>query len=239
MTCALAIFVKTPALSPVKSRLWPALGRRCAESLYLISAEAVASVAEVAMRRSHLTSYWAVAESAAMDDNVWVDLPNVSQGTGRLGERMSHVYRTLRKRHRGVILIGADAPQIVPEALETASRWLLPQESRLVIGRAHDGGFWLFGGNVDLPETAWTRPQYSASNTAVQFVHGMRDYGRWLELESLRDIDTAGDIPHAAASLAAIRTPTDAQLRVSTWLATLPVGIAASPSMPRDAQHEP
>jgi glycosyltransferase A (GT-A) superfamily protein (DUF2064 family) len=225
MSCAVAIFVKTPTLSPAKSRLWPALGRRCAESLYLISAEAVASVADKAQRHGSLTSYWAVEELAALDDNLWIDLPRVSQGTGTLGERMSHVYRTLRKRHRGVMLFGADAPQITPESLETGSRWLLSDELRLVIGRAHDGGFWLFGGNVDLPEPVWTRPQYSASDTAGQFVRGMRDYGRWLELERMHDIRTSDDIPHALAALATLKAPTAAQRRMSQWLATLRAGV--------------
>ncbi len=232
MTCAVAIFVKTPTLSPVKSRLWPALGRRCAESLYLISAEAVASVAEETQRHASLTAYWAVAESAALDDNAWIDLPCVAQGTGTLGERMAHVYRTLRKRHRGAMLIGADAPQIVPESLETATRWLLSVESRLVIGRAVDGGFWLFGGNVDLPEAAWTRPQYSVSDTADQFVHGMRDYGHWLELERLRDIDTAADLEDARTRLAALCAPTAAQARVRDWLQELDLWMQPQPVRP-------
>ena len=233
MSCAVAIFVKTPTLSPVKSRLWPALGRRCAETLHLISAEAVASIAQEAQRRSCLTPYWAVAELAARYDNMWVDLPCVSQGTGSLGERMSHVYRTLRKRHHGAMLIGADAPQIASESLEAASRWLQSDEPRLVIGRAHDGGFWLFGGNVDLPEPAWTSPHYSASDTAAQFVRGMRDYGRWLELERMHDIDTADDIPHALASLAAIKAPTAAQGRVLQWLAALPAHVDTCDSIQR------
>ena len=45
MRCGVAIFVKTPSLSAVKTRLWPGIGRRNAEALYLSSAQAVASVA--------------------------------------------------------------------------------------------------------------------------------------------------------------------------------------------------
>ncbi|MEJ7745540.1 MAG: DUF2064 domain-containing protein [Luteimonas sp.] len=221
MTCGVGIFVKTPNLSPVKTRLWPALGRRCAESLYLISAEAVASVAEEARRRVGLTPYWAVAEASALDGDAWLDLPHVRQGTGCLGERMGHVYRTLRQRHRGAILIGADAPQIVPEALERAAQWLASIESRLVIGRALDGGFWLFGGNIDLPERAWTNPQYSSADTAAQFVRAMGGAGRWLELETLADIDTAADLPGAHAHLSGLAAPTVAQVRVRDWLGQL------------------
>lgn len=221
MSCGVGIFVKTPHLSPVKTRLWPALGRRCAESLYLICAEAVASVTEEARRRVDLTPYWAVAEASALHGDAWIDLMHVSQGIGSLGERMGHVYRSLRQRHRAAILIGADAPQIVPEALERAARWLASTESRLVIGRALDGGFWLFGGNVDLPTHAWTRPQYSSADTAAQFVRAMRGAGRWLELETLADLDTADDLPCAHAHLSGLASPTPAQARVRDWLGQL------------------
>ncbi len=165
MSCGIGIFVKTPSLSPVKTRLWPGLGRSCSEALYLVSAEAVASVAETARRGANLQPYWAVAEAAAMQSDAWADLPHLSQGVGSLGERMAQVYRMLRLRHHSAILIGADTPQLVPEALERAAHWLASVESRLVIGRAHDGGFWLFGGNVALPDRAWLSAQYSTTDT--------------------------------------------------------------------------
>lgn len=221
MTCAVAIMVKTPHLSPVKTRLWPALGRRCSESLYLICAEAVASVAGHAHHHGKLTAYWAVAESAALDSNAWLDLPRIAQGPGSLGQRMAHVHRQLRSKHRGVILIGADAPQIVPQSFQHAAQWLDSIESRLVIGRALDGGFWLFGSNVDLPGQAWTRAQYSAPDTANQFVHAMRGYGRWRELEALRDIDTVSDLADARTHLAGLEAPTLAQVRLRDWLGEL------------------
>lgn len=215
MNCGIAIFVKTPALSPVKTRLWPGIGRRCAEALYLLSAEAVASVAQQA---SGVQPYWAVAETAALHSDAWLDLPHLSQGEGSLGERMAHVYRQLRKRHHAALLVGADAPQIIAASLRKAAEWLRCVDSRMVLGRADDGGFWLFGGNSPLPDRAWTNVRYSAPDTAMEFTHSMRDGGRWLELEPLRDIDTADDIPFAVASLAAIDAPTAAQVRLLQWL---------------------
>ena len=218
MSCGVAIFVKTPALSPVKTRLWPGLGRQCSEALYLISAEAVASVAEAARQRAGVQPYWAVAEAAAMHGDAWIGLPHLSQGTGSRGERMAQVYRALRARHHGAILSGAVTPQLVPAALERAADWLASAGSRLVIGRAHDGGFWLFGGNVALPDEGWLSPQYSCADTGDQFVAAMQGRGSWLQLETLRDIDTALDIPHVHASLAQLAAPTDAQRRLVDWL---------------------
>ena len=225
MSCGVAIFVKTPSLSPVKSRLWPGLGRRCSEALYLLSAESVASVAQSAQQRADVQPYWAVAEAAAMHSDAWVDLPHLAQGRGSLGERMAQVYRMLRERHRGAILIGADAPQLLPEALQRAADWLASDESRLVIGRARDGGFWLFGGNVALPDRAWLSIPYSTPDTGDRFVAAMHGYGRWLQLETLRDIDTATDLPDVHAHLAQLSARTGAQQRLLDWLDALPAAM--------------
>jgi len=225
MSCGIAIFVKTPSLSPVKTRLWPGLGRQCSEALYLLSAEAVASVAQAAQRRASVQPYWAVAEAAALHGDAWIDLPQLSQGAGSLGERMAQVYRMLRSRHHGAILIGADSPQLVPAALERAADWLASAESRLVIGRAQDGGFWLFGGNVALPDQAWLRAHYSTADTGDQFVAAMDGFGRWLQLETLRDIDTMLDLPGVYAHLSRLAAPTPAQRRMLDWLDALPTAM--------------
>ncbi|MBW3549325.1 MAG: DUF2064 domain-containing protein [Proteobacteria bacterium] len=227
MSCGIAIFVKTPSLSPVKTRLWPDLGQRCSEALYLVAAEAVASVAEAAQQRSGMQPYWAVAEAEALHSDAWIDLPHLSQGTGSLGSRMAQVYRLLRLRHHGAIVIGADSPQLVPAALERAADWLASSEPRLVIGRAQDGGFWLFGGNVALPDGAWLRPQYSSESTADQFIVAMQRFGRWLQLETLGDIDTATDLPDVHAHLSQLAAPTDAQRRLLDWLDALPSTMGA------------
>lgn len=229
MHCGIAIFVKTPALSPVKTRLWPGLGRPCSEALYLISAEAVASVAEAAQRGASLQPYWAVAEAEAMHSDAWADLPHLSQGAGSLGERMAQVYRLLRLRHHGAILVGADTPQLVPEALQRAANWLASVEARLVIGRAQDGGFWLFGGNVALPDQTWLGVHYSTADTGDQFVAAMQGFGRWLQLETLRDIDTAMDLPDVHAHLSQLAAPTPAQRRLLDWLDLLPSAMEVRP----------
>ena len=227
MSCGIAIFVKTPSLSPVKTRLWPDLGPSRAQALYLASAAAVASVAEAAQRDGSVQPYWAVAEAPQLTVDAWRGFPQLPQGEGSLGERMAQVYRLLRQRHRGAVLIGADTPQLVAAALASAAHWLQSDEPRLVIGRAHDGGFWLFGGNAALPESAWLEPSYSTAGTADEFVAAMRGHGRWLRLQTLRDIDTVDDLPHVRARLAALEVPTDAQRQLLAWLETSTGGPSA------------
>jgi rSAM/selenodomain-associated transferase 1 len=222
MSCGVAIFVKTPQLTPVKTRLWPCLGRSRAEALYRISAKAVASVVAQAGPVTKAQAYWAVAEEAAVHVEFWESIPCLAQGEGGLGERMAHVYAALRRRHYAAILVGADAPQITASHLRRATDWLDNSESRLVIGPAEDGGFWLFGGNCPLPASAWSQVHYSATDTAAQFVRAMDGVGPWRTLETLRDIDTARDLEPALAALTLLDMPTPAQAQLSAWLANLP-----------------
>lgn len=221
MSCGLAIFVKTPALTPVKTRLWPDVGRRRAEALYLVCAEAVASVAAQQGTTSGLQAYWAVAETRALHTDAWRDLPHLDQGGGSLGERMSRIYAQLRERHHAAILVGADAPQLDASMLRRASDWLCALEPRQVLGRAFDGGFWLFGANSPIETACWTRPAYSADDTAERFAHVMAGHGRRMELGWLHDLDTVRDLPSVLASLSVLPEPTTAQRRAIRWLTEL------------------
>jgi uncharacterized protein len=204
MSCAVAIFVKTPALSEVKTRLWPGIGRARAEQVHCASAQAVHSVVARASKSSELDGYWAVAEPLTSSSSHWSELVHVDQGEGSLGERMATVHRQLRGRYRGVILVGADAPQIEPDMLTEAAAWLASDSPRLAIGRALDGGFWLFGSNQDLPVAAWTRPQYSR-----------------IELQTLGDIDTSSDIGPVRACLESLPDATPEQTRLAELLGEL------------------
>lgn len=217
----LAIFVKTPDLSPVKTRLWPRIGQRCAEAFHLASAEAVASVAQRAQSQAPIRAHWAVAEAAAMHAACWSDLPRLHQGEGGLGERMRHIYERLLGQCGAALLIGADAPQISGSCLIRAAQWLRASEARLVIGRAHDGGFWIFGGNRPLPAIAWTSVQYSSPHTARDFLARMAPHGACLELNMLHDVDVFADLRPAFEQLAALTMPTEAQERLGHWISEL------------------
>ena len=222
-SCGLAVFVKTPSLSPIKTRLAADIGRGAAEMLYVALTRAVASIATQARAQAQagLCPYWAVAEDTAFSQSYWPIFDHVVQGEGSLGERMGMIYRALRERHRAVILIGADAPQLSAQSLGDAVQWLASDTPRHVIGRACDGGFWLFGSNTDISRSAWTAPEYSRPDTAERFMASIGDSAQWRELEVLRDIDTVSDIAPVLHALRSLTSLTPEQARLVRMLDTV------------------
>jgi len=107
MTAAVAIFVKTPGLSPVKTRLAAGVGVEAATEFHRLAAASVAGVARAC--GEEIVPYWAVAEQEALDAPAWRGFPTIWQGEGGLGARLDRIYATLLLRHGRVLLIGADA----------------------------------------------------------------------------------------------------------------------------------
>lgn len=223
MRPGLALFVKTPARSPVKTRLWPAIGREAAEALYLDCAAAGADIARSLHGAGLVHAYWAVAEAEApigangdeegRQANPWPELPCLSQGDGGLGERMATVYHELLARHGAALLIGTDVPQMPATAIAEACAVLVDGLADLVIGPSDDGGFWLVGGRIALPRSTWTVPRYSTGDAAADFLAALPVGLRVHHLLRLRDLDEAGDLAVVAAALREMPTPTPAQLR--------------------------
>ena len=213
---ALAIFVKTPGHSQVKSRLAADCGARYAQDWYRHAAAAVAAVAREAQARFGLAAYWAVAEPEALGE--WPGLPNIAQGEGGLGERMARVHAQLVAHHGFGILIGADAPQVSVALLGEARDWLASTSRRLALGPADDGGFWLFGANVTPPLAAWSIVQYSAAETARDLRNGMNELGAWHTLATLTDVDHGRDLPSVLHALETLPKPTAEQRALVEWM---------------------
>ena len=228
MSPGLALFVKTPGRSPVKSRLWPAIGREAAEALYLDCTTAVSEIALGLQGEGRAQAYWAVAEAerdgeadVATASHSWQSLPVVAQGDGGLGERMAQVYATLRARHGAALLIGTDLPQLSTEALANAARALVDGQADLVLGPSEDGGFWLVGGRVELPLAAWTAPRYSTPDARSDFLAALPQGLRVQTLDTAHDLDEPEDLAGVAAAQAALPRRTEAQERVSRRLDAL------------------
>ena len=216
MTGALAIFVKTPGRSVVKGRLAADCGQAYAQAWYQRAAAAVAAVARDAQVRLGLTAYWAVAEADARD--AWPGLPVIAQGGGGLGERMAHVHARLVARHGFGLLLGADAPQVSTDDLGEACDWLASPSPRFALGPAHDGGFWLFGGNVAPPLEAWNAVTYSEASTARELQTRMRELGDWCTLPALTDADHGRDLPAVLLALQALPEPVAEQRALADWM---------------------
>jgi glycosyltransferase A (GT-A) superfamily protein (DUF2064 family) len=211
MPAGIAIFVKTPGLSPLKTRLAATLGRAAAERWYALAATAVAEVCARASDRTGAPLYWAVAESHGLADHRWTGLPRLAQGPGDLGTRMANIHGLLVARHGGGMLLGADTPQIDAAEIEAALAWIANPDPRAMFGPAGDGGFWLYAGNRKLSDQTWQAPAYSSPNALA----GLRDgHPRTTVVKLIgvhRDVDTEADLAPCVAALAQLADPTPAQ----------------------------
>lgn len=220
MTAAIAIFVKTPGRSPVKTRLACGIGVAAAEAFHRLAARAVAGVARAA--GCGLEPYWAVAEDAALEDPCWSDLPCVRQGPGDLGARQDHVYSTLLRRYDEIFLTGADVPHMQPAHLRAGCRALATSGTSFVLGAAEDGGYWLFGGRATVPRDTWCGVTYSSPDTVGRLRAALQPFGDVALAPSLFDVDRPADLPRLAAALAALPAPLPAQRRLLDWLRSEP-----------------
>jgi uncharacterized protein len=218
MSGALAIFVKTPGHSPVKSRLAATVGVAIAEAWHRHAAAAVAEVAAAAARVDGAEVYWAVAERAAVGSDAWPHFPHLAQGEGGLGARMGRVHAALVRRHGHGLLLGADTPQLATADLAAALRWCAAPDAHQAIGPASDGGFWLYAGNRPTAIARWEAVSYSRSDTAPAFRTAFADRGDWLELPTLTDVDHGADLAAMRRELAALADPLPAQRALADWL---------------------
>lgn len=214
MSGGAAVFVKTPGLTPLKTRLAAGTNPAFAENWYRRAAMAVA---EVLREVAGLEPYWAVAEHAEECADAWPDLPLLEQGPGELGTRMGRVHGMLVARHGCGLLLGADTPQLDPAVLREALDWLASDAPRFVIGPAHDGGFWLLGGNRQPPQSDWSAAPCGRPDTARGFRTVMARHGAWRELPTLTDVDCADDLGPMLIELDALPAPGPAQCSLSRW----------------------
>ncbi len=228
---AVAIFVKTPGLSPVKTRLAHGIGSAHATEFHCRAAAAVGAVARAAA--PDVAPHWAVAEQDALAHPAWSAFPTLWQGDGDLGTRLDHVYAALLERHGSVLLIGADAPQVTPALLRNAARAVLEGRSPYAIGPATDGGFWLFGGRAPVPAAVWHSVAYSRADTGARLAEALRRFGSISWLPTLADTDKASDLPALVSALRGLRDPLPEQATLADWLRNL----RQTPASPELAQE--
>lgn len=195
MSIGLAIFVKTPGLSPVKTRLAKSVGREVAEDFYKLSLKATASFAKAIKGKiPELKIYWAVAEVEGLEKDLWNDFETIPQGDGTLGDRLSFVYDQMLNIHHSVCFIGADSPHL--DYLEISNyistlRKSSPQ--KFLLGETYDGGFYFFGGSQSIPKEIWTAVHYSTETTCHELCEDLNQVG-FIELLSENfDIDRVED----------------------------------------------
>ncbi len=189
---ALAIFVKTPKFSPIKTRLAESTSPDFASRFYELAILAANELATAAKHSGHFFPYWCVAEKEALNDLHWKSFPAIAQGEGGLGDRLHTIYHFLLKRHSKVFLIGCDCPHLSMREMASALDSL--RENSFVAGPARDGGFYLFGGKTPIERGAWNSVPYSSEETLSQLRACLTPLGDWGTLAPKTDVDTARDL---------------------------------------------
>ncbi len=214
---ALAIFVKTPGFSPVKTRLAARIGVSRAEEFYLHSIECTREYVNVACAQyPRIHPYWAVAEDGAAKS--WTGFPVVQQGSGSLGSRLSYVYRQLLAVHPWVFFIGADSPHLAPEMLVRAMKKAEVDSTDFVLGPTDDGGFYVFGGSRPVSANVWEHIPYSAGDTAHKLKCALEKLGRVADLPKSFDVDEAEDLAQLKSDLNRRASLLRSQTALLGWL---------------------
>ncbi|MCB1616844.1 MAG: DUF2064 domain-containing protein [Pseudomonadales bacterium] len=202
---AVVVFVKTPGLSPVKTRLANTIGEASAIAFYLLSIEAIKSVLS-RLPIDRFECFWAVTEQKALKNPLWRDFTALYSGNDSpinadIGVRMSVIYHKLEKQYRNVVLLGADCPQITGLQIDRAQS-LNQQNNCTVIGPSNDGGFYLLCSHASISDNCWQNTTWSSPDTLSEFSKHLKTPN--MLLNPLTDIDTVQDIPNACREFAAL-----------------------------------
>ena len=186
MKIAIAIFVKTPGVSPLKTRLAATIGQDKAEYFYQLSLKCIINT----LNKTDITPFWAIAEKECLDHTLWSNFNRLHTGEGDLGDRQSHVYHKLLMQFDAVMLIGGDAPQLSENIIHQAKEALKSYD--FVMGPADDGGYYLLAGKKAIPSEVWSSTPWSHAQTKDTFIAQLDSKPH--ELSTLTDVDNEADL---------------------------------------------
>ncbi len=186
----LIIFTKNPEAGLVKTRLAQTVGDEKALEVYETLREHTALVtATVEAERQVYYSRFIPSSDLFFTSKFTFKL----QEGEDLGARMLHAIRTgFQTGFRHIVLIGTDCYELSSDTLNQAFNAL--ERSDAVIGPAIDGGFYLIGLNMLLPELFLNR-QWSTPEVCKETIEVLQRFAIPYELlTALSDIDTFDDL---------------------------------------------
>jgi rSAM/selenodomain-associated transferase 1 len=193
-TGTILLFAKASLPGEVKTRLIPAVGAEGAAMLYQeLLAGAAATASGVQGSRVELWCAPDTSHPGFRELSLQWGMTLHSQAGDDLGERMAHAATRGLAVSSRVILIGADCPALTRDYLSRAMA-SLERGVDAVIGPAEDGGYVLLGLRRFSPRLfsgiAWGGDSVLAQTRAV-----LRELAwRWVELETLWDLDRPADL---------------------------------------------
>jgi rSAM/selenodomain-associated transferase 1 len=194
---ALAIFCRAPRLGTVKTRLAASRGNEFALELYrvMLADSFTLGCALVPQVETFACFTPDDAFEAGGLQLLW-DGPRMAQCRGDLGARMLHCFQQLRMEGaERIVLLGSDSPDVPIQYLSAAFASL--EESDLVVGPSEDGGFYLIGASVPLPDSLFVGITWSSAEVYSRLVENLEHHTPRLSLATVppwRDVDDESDL---------------------------------------------
>jgi uncharacterized protein len=169
--CALAVMAKAPRPGKVKTRLAPPLTPDQAAAINICflrdTTENLATVAATG-KAAGVISYTPIGDEALFDNLLPSNFSLIPQRGDNFGERLLATTEDLLTcGYDSVCLIDSDSPTVPAAAFQQAVAELQKDGDRVVIGPAHDGGYYLLGLKHPHPEL-FTNIPWSTSTVFVE-----------------------------------------------------------------------
>ena len=199
---AVNVFARAPVPGRVKTRLIPALGARGAADLSRqMTRMTLRCVVEADVGPVTL---WCAPEPdaflRALAGEFRVALR--CQRGADLGERMHHALGDALAAHPGALVVGTDCPFLSGQDLHRARNRLFEHHDRVVLGPAHDGGYFLLAARA-IDASLFANMPWGGDEVLERTRLRLAALGwRWSELDPRHDIDRPGDLVRVAHLLA-------------------------------------
>lgn len=187
----LIIFVKAPRPGFVKTRLAATVGAETALDTYQTLVEVIRSNLEtISDVDLHFTPDDASDEIAPWLCENWTLSP---QAEGDLGNKLKHAFhRAFAQGAKRVAIIGSDCPYVAADDIRGAFSELSHHD--LVIGPAHDGGYWLIALNAPAPGL-FEEINWSTETVLQETLKKAKNEGLSIsQLRKLSDVDDVADL---------------------------------------------
>ncbi|MCZ7685157.1 MAG: TIGR04282 family arsenosugar biosynthesis glycosyltransferase [Sandaracinaceae bacterium] len=191
-----AVFTRAPRPGRVKTRLIPAVGAEGAAALQ--RAFLTDTLARLGSVPELEPAVWAASEEDAGELTGSLSLAVRAQPPGDLGERMCAALEEGIGRAGWAAVIGSDAPTLPASLLGAARRAL--EHAELVLGPAHDGGYYLIAARGRAPRLG-PSIRWSTRHALADTLAAARET-RVALLAPWYDVDTPEDLRLLAAHLA-------------------------------------
>ncbi len=190
----LAVFVRTPVLGKVKTRLAAAIGPEKALEVYkkLLAHTFEAAIAACRMSPDIKPVLWHRGPVTPIDVPADLTTDVRPQHHDSMCENLHEILRAPGLTCRGVIVIGADHPTLEPGHIVTMARLL--DGHPVSIGPAQDGGFWALGTTIPL-DGILDRVPLSRGDTLEALETALEARGlSHVRGPTLWDVDTEADL---------------------------------------------